>query len=72
MARAKKIEDEFDIIEDVGDQALFSFYNDVPSSPEQVPITDIVKQKITNLGFMLTTNGSKKVELINPSLQQPG
>ena len=70
MAREKKIEEEFDIIEDVGDQALFSYYNDAPSSPEQVPITDKVKQGITNLGFMFTTNGSKKVELTNPYQQQ--
>ena len=61
------IEEEFDIIEDTGDQALISYYNDSPSSPEQVAITDQVRQGITNLGFMLTTNGSKRVDLSNPA-----
>ena len=63
----KQIEDEFDIIEDTGDQALISYYNDSPASPEQVAITDKVRQGITNLGFMLTTNGSKRVDLSNPA-----
>ena len=61
----RKIEDEFDIIDDEpADQALYAYYNDGPTSPDNaVPITDKFKQGITNLGFMLTTNGSKKVDL---------
>ena len=58
------IEDEFDILEDAGDQALISFYNDVPTSPnKKVPIIDSVKQGITNLGFLFNTNDSKKVNI---------
>ena len=64
IARDKMIEDEFDIIEDTArDQALISYYNDAPSEPEKVTLTDKVKQGITNLGFLFTTNGSKKVVL---------
>jgi len=72
MSKDKQIEDEFYVIEDAGDQALFSYYNDVPSSPMQVPMTDKVKQGITNLGYMFTTNGSKRVDLTYPALQQAG
>ena len=64
IARDKLIEDEFDIIEDTArDQALISYYNDAPSEPDKVTLTDKVKQGITNLGFFFTTNGSKKVVL---------
>lgn len=31
--REKPIDDEFEIIEDTGDQALISYYNDAPASP---------------------------------------
>ena len=58
------IEDEFDILEDTGDHALIHYYNEVPSSPTNIPIADKLKQGITNLGFMLTANGSKKVNLM--------
>ena len=62
---AKPIEDEFDIIDDsAGDQALISYYNDAPSSPSSVPIADKFKQGLTNLGFRLTMNGSKEVDLL--------
>ena len=41
--KQKDIEDEFDIIEDADDQALISYYNDTPSQPTNVPITDKVR-----------------------------
>ena len=64
VARDKQLEDEFDIIEDnAGDQALISYYNDTPSEPEKVNLSDKFKQGMTNLGFIFTTNGSKKVNL---------
>jgi len=47
----------------VGDQALISYYNDSPATPTRIPLMDNVKQRITNLGFMLTANGSRKVDL---------
>lgn len=63
MAKERVLEDEFDIIEDAGDQALISYYNDAPLEPEKVALADRVKQGITNLGYIFTTNGSKKVVL---------
>ena len=58
------IEDDFDIIDDVGDQkALISYYNDTPAEQDKVQLKDKLKQQITNLGYMFTTNGSKKVDL---------
>ena len=70
IGKQRSIEDEFDIIEDAGDQALIAYYNDTPASPEQVTITDKVRQGITNLGFMLTTNGSRRVDLSNPAYSE--
>ena len=37
------INDDFEVIEDAGDQALIAFYNESPSSPSRVPILDKVK-----------------------------
>ena len=65
MVGVRPIEEEYDVIEDAGDQALFSYYNDgPPSMAESVTITEKVKQGITNLGFLFTTNGSKKVNFV--------
>ena len=41
--RPQEADDDFDIIEDVGDQALISYYNDSPSTPTRIPIMDNVK-----------------------------
>ena len=42
---------------------MISYYNDSPSEPDKVALADKLKQGITNLGFLFTTNGSKKVDL---------
>lgn len=67
MARDKKIEDDFIVIEDAGDEALFSFYNDGHKSPERVPFAENIKQKLTNFGFNIGVNGSQKVDLADTS-----
>lgn len=63
QVQKRPIEEEFDIIEDAGDQALISYYNDSPTSPDRVSMTDRLKQITTNLGYMISHNGSKKVDL---------
>ena len=41
-----------------------SYYNDCPAEQlDEVPLKDMIFQHITNLGFMLKTNGSKQVDL---------
>lgn len=52
------------MIEDAGDEALFSFYNDGHRSPDSVPFTERFMQKLTNIGFNIAVNGSQKVDLM--------
>lgn len=64
VAKDKKLEDEFIVIEDAGDEALFSFYNDGHKPADTVPLTERVMQKLTNFGFNIAFNGSQKVDLM--------
>ena len=59
------VDDVFEVIEDTGDQALIAYYNESPAYASSVPIIDKVKQRITNLGFITSSNGSREVNLNN-------